>query len=296
VFILSLLFLLLREGEQTIAIVQTRRYLKSLTIINSRTGTQKPADDLYESFKKSYPAVRSASDSISPESGATTAESADGAPALVDFQADLSRETTAKNPFHASDSHFMPGHDQMAHLEPLNLFSPLKLDDHDKDRTPRAHGEGWRFTPSIMDTAYASFTHHLPSYYTPTPGGINTIYHHSAGDLHTPRFGTGLGTPLSMPTTDSSMHTIPAAEMHELPPTMNPHEFHNFQSFDPQRGFAPADFGQHTAYNPTEEAISEQIDNHHQIDTEMSGETDVVGFTPTQLSHTSSAALQPVHK
>ena len=56
--------------------------------------------------------------------------------------------------------------------------------------------------------SFASFANQPPGYYTPTPGGTNTIYHPQAGDLHTPTlsFGMGLGTPLSMPTSDGAIH------------------------------------------------------------------------------------------
>ena len=75
----------------------------------------------------------------------------------------------------------------------------------DQDPTPRASGnDQWRFTPSLLDPgsfSFSQFAGHPHGYYTPTPGGTNTLYHPQAGDLHTPTLGLGmgLGTPLSMP-------------------------------------------------------------------------------------------------
>ena len=57
----------------------------------------------------------------------------------------------------------------------------------DQDPTPRASHEPWRFTPSLLDPnsyAFNSFANAPPGYYTPTPGGNNTLFHSQAGDLH----------------------------------------------------------------------------------------------------------------
>jgi hypothetical protein len=87
-------------------------------------------------------------------------------------------------------------------------------DIKDLDPTPRANIEQWRFTPSLLDPnsfAFTTFANQLPGYYTPTPGGSNTLYHTQAGDLHTPGFSMGLGTPLSMPHSEVSFHTDQAS-------------------------------------------------------------------------------------
>lgn len=127
--------------------------------------------------------------------------------------------------------------------------------DHfrDQDPTPRASNEPWRFTPSLLDPgsfAFAGFGSQPGGYYTPTPGGTNTIYHPQAGDLHTPTLslGMGLGTPLSMPTTEGGIHSGPGA----IDPTGFHHGFHphhQFQHFNPfiqlpapQPAFAPSSF------------------------------------------------------
>jgi hypothetical protein len=120
----------------------------------------------------------------------------------------------------------------------------------DQDPTPRA-GEPWRFTPSLLDPNSFSFTNFAnapPGYYTPTPGGTNTLYHSQAGDLHTPTIalGMGLGTPMSMPTSGDGLHSGTAmmdlTNFHSL----HPHHFHNFNPFiqapPPQPSFAPSTF------------------------------------------------------
>lgn len=78
--------------------------------------------------------------------------------------------------------------------------------------TPRLSNESWSFgstglTPSFLDPNNQgfNFANQLSGYYTPTPGGTNTIFHPTAGDLHTPSFQMGLGTPLSMPTSEGAV-------------------------------------------------------------------------------------------
>lgn len=91
----------------------------------------------------------------------------------------------------------------------------------------------------------------MPGYYTPTPGGTNTYYHsHHAGDLHTPNgFHMGLGTPLSMPTSEAGLASgqapIPIhafnpqqTHLHHVEPpqfhAMNPYQMHQQPAFPPQ--------------------------------------------------------------
>jgi hypothetical protein len=110
-------------------------------------------------------------------------------------------------------------------------------DIKDQDPTPRGNNEPWRFTPSLLDPnsfAFTSFANQPPGYYTPTPGGTNTLYHSQAGDLHTPGFSFGLGTPLSLPTSEGALHAgqvAPANHLHGF----NPHALgsHHFQNVNP---------------------------------------------------------------
>ena len=134
-----------------------------------------------------------------------------------------------------------------------------ELDDLEKHdvNTPKALADHWRFTPSLMDPnsfAFASFANQPPGYYTPTPGGINTLYHSQAGDLHTPGMGMNVGTPLSLPHTSSAMH-VPdptMTDLHQFPPQfLQNHPFHNINPFSQQPqlqhqpSYHPSSFLQH---------------------------------------------------
>ncbi|TEA14400.1 Grainyhead-like protein 2-like protein [Colletotrichum sidae] len=138
----------------------------------------------------------------------------------------------------------------------------------DQDPTPRATNEPWRFTPSLLDPNSFSFTNFAnapPGCYTPTPGGTNTIYHPQAGDLHTPTLGLGmgLGTPLSMPTSEGAMHSgQPMMDlagyqgMHPQHPQQFQHQHFNpfIQPAAPQQSFAPSTFvHQDTGYETMEQ-------------------------------------------
>ena len=101
----------------------------------------------------------------------------------------------------------------------------------------------WRFTPLLDSNSFSftSFANQASGYYTPTPGGTNTIYHKQAGDLHTPGMGFHLGTPLSMPTSDGNIHS--AIEMHGFHPhLLDVHSFQAAAAFNPQQSYAPSSF------------------------------------------------------
>ena len=93
--------------------------------------------------------------------------------------------------------------------------------------------------------AFSTFANQPPGYYTPTPGGMNTVYHNTAGDLHTPGLGMAVGTPLSLPNSSGMMHSgAPAVDMHAFS-THNLHPQQHFQNFNPfadQQTFAPSQF------------------------------------------------------
>lgn len=136
----------------------------------------------------------------------------------------------------------------------------------DVDSTPRSN-EPWSFgasclTPSIMDPNSSSFSllaNQLPDYYTPTSAGI-TLYHHQAGDLHTPNYGLGLGTPLSMPTSDGP---VPAGGLGTAFPNFQSHAsqhleqapFDNVDPFHMQHvpPFPPHHFTHPTSFGATNE-------------------------------------------
>jgi hypothetical protein len=129
------------------------------------------------------------------------------------------------------------------------------LDDNkDQDATPKPFQDSWRLTPSLMDPnsyAFSHFANQPPGYYTPTPGGFNTLYHPQAGDLHTP--GMGMNTPLSMP---HSVHSLQAPDSNVHLQHFNPQMLHHAHTFhDPfghhhqqqqqQQSYAPQQFLQH---------------------------------------------------
>ncbi|RNJ55311.1 hypothetical protein D7B24_008741 [Verticillium nonalfalfae] len=187
-------------------------------MFRQRTSTQKPGDEFLANFRQQFPeaAVGASSAQAQPAHTTTTDNTAVAAPAL--------------------ESH-------SAHHEAFR----------DQDPTPRAQHEPWRFTPSLLDPnsfSFSSFANAPPGYYTPTPGGTNTIYHPQAGDLHTPTMGLGmgLGTPLSMPTSEGASMP-PSSTMMEMAgfQALQPHQFHHFNPFiqappPQQQSFAPSTF------------------------------------------------------
>ncbi|PSK42577.1 Grainyhead-like protein 2 [Elsinoe australis] len=153
-------------------------------MFRNRTSEQKPPDGLYKDFKASFPGLRADGSPAQAAAAPPGTDALDAAPAV--------------NPRAFTDASQHP-HEMSKDGEP----------------TPRGHVDAWGFngsglTPSLLDPNSHSFNHfanQLPGYYTPTPGGTNTLYHSQhAGDLHTPGFTFGLNTPLSMPTSQEGMN------------------------------------------------------------------------------------------
>jgi len=170
-------------------------------MFRNRTSSQKPGDAFIANFRESFPEVSVATSSAGSGSGGNTSLG----------------HATAGGP--NETRHLSLGHDDIKDLDP----------------TPRGQHEPWRFTPSLLDPnsfAFSAFANQPPGYYTPTPGGTNTLYHNQAGDLHTPGMGMGmgLGTPLSLPTSADGMHASTMMDMsafsHQMPP-----QFHNYNPF-----------------------------------------------------------------
>ncbi|KAK4549078.1 hypothetical protein LTR36_007534 [Oleoguttula mirabilis] len=201
--------------------------------------SQKPSDDLYKHFKAHFPQLNQPAGSSAPAAGATS---------LVD----------------ALDGSMHP--------------RPLEVQQHDikdADPTPRGSNEPWHFgtsglTPSMMDPnshSFNMFANQMPGYYTPTPGGTNTLYHSQAGDLHTPGYIMGLGTPLSMPTSEGTLHAGQQAASFQgfhahLPQHMQQSSFQNVNPFHMQhhhhqQGFPPHHFTHHSSYEPMEGPVGE---------------------------------------
>merc|ERR1711981_1030977 len=184
-------------------------------------------------------------------------------------------------------------------------------DIKDLDPTPRAQHEPWRFTPSLLDPnsfAFSAFANQPPGYYTPTPGGTNTLYHNQAGDLHTPGMGMGmgLGTPLSLPTSADGMHASTMMDMsafsHQMPP-----QFHNYNPFGApqqqhhhhqqqhhaqhhhqQQSYAPSSFvHQDTGYETMEQDGSPMGDDEGRMgsmEVAMQHQSPMMSFQPAQYN------------
>ncbi|CAG9991381.1 unnamed protein product, partial [Clonostachys byssicola] len=205
-----------------------------------RRSSQKPGDDLLANFRQQFPEIASTS---------TTA------PAPPIAQTSIPDSTL--------NIGIAPQESQPQALETAEPFQ-------DHDPTPRATNEPWRFTPSLMDPNsynFNSFANAPAGYYTPTPGGTNTLFHPQAGDLHTPMgltAGHGLGTPLSMPTSANAIQSGVASaagpvEMAGFQP-LPTHQLHHFNPFvqapppPPQPTFAPSTFvHQDTGYETMEQ-------------------------------------------
>ena len=128
----------------------------------------------------------------------------------------------------------------------------------------------------MLDTnsfAFTQFANQHSGDFTPTPtGGMSSIFHNQAGDLHTPGMGFQLGTPLSLSASES--HTNPASAVDI--PAFHPHLLHTqpFQHsnmFAQQESYAPSSFvhqdsgyetmnAQHT--NLPEEKLALQSEAH----------------------------------
>ncbi|PCG88346.1 Hypothetical protein PENO1_110770 [Penicillium occitanis (nom. inval.)] len=139
-------------------------------MFRNRRTSQKPDEELISKFKKTFPDVDS--------TGST---------------------------FDGSHTGFI----NLAAVEGGITSHSITRSDKDEikvsDPTPR-NLQDLRFTPSLMDPnsfQFMALPNQLPGYYAPTAGGMTTIYHHQAGDLHTP-LGYNLVTPISIPKTLSA--------------------------------------------------------------------------------------------
>lgn len=193
-----------------------------------------------------------------------------------------------------------------------NLISHDHEAFRDQDPTPRAGAanDQWRFTPSLLDPgsfSFSSFANQPPGYYTPTPGGTNTIYHSQAGDLHTPTLGLGmgLGTPLSMPTTESGMHHPTAMmDMSSFHHGIHPQQFQHFNPFiqpppAPQPAFAPSSFiHQDTGYETMDQDGSPMDSDPSEermgsIDNTFQGQSPMMGFQHRHYGMAMNTNLYP---
>jgi len=189
-------------------------------MFSHRRNSQKPNEELYQAFKDSFPGVGPGTSSADP--GAV--------PAVAQRSASLSEA-------------LIDAPSTQRHYEAVD-------ESKEADATPKTYGDSWRLTPSLMDPnsyAFAAFANQMPGYYTPTPGGFSTLFHSSAGDLHTP--GMGMNTPLSLP---SSVHGLHAQDANMHLQHFNPQMLHHPQLYhDP--------FGQHQ----NQLLLQQQQQQHH---------------------------------
>lgn len=138
----------------------------------------------------------------------------------------------------------------MEHWTNQKTRESRQFSDHEanKDHDPSlGESDHWRFTPSMLDTnsfAFASFANQHSEGFTPTPaGGMGSVFHNQAGDLHTPGMGFGLGTPLSTSNTESHHNSASALDMHGFHPHMlHLQPYPNSNPFAQQQSYAPSSF------------------------------------------------------
>ncbi|KAF3053480.1 hypothetical protein E8E11_010012 [Didymella keratinophila] len=243
-------------------------------MFRNRSSQAKPNEELLETFKASFPHLTQRSHSIAGP----------------------------------------PGHTLTDALDVAHPHRPGDADDiKDQDPTPRGNNEPWRFTPSLLDPnsfAFTSFANQPPGYYTPTPGGTNTLYHSQAGDLHTPGFSFGLGTPLSLPTSEGAVHAGQAAPNPHLQ-GFNPHALgthHHFQNTNPfglqpqhPQSFAPHQFThQPSAFDHAPLPQTHEDSPMENVIPEVEMQSPLIGFAPQPYEDNLSGAVgqvqvQPLH-
>ena len=273
----------------------------------NRRSSQKPDEDLYAAFKQSFPEVGPGTAScstgqsqglpVTSQLGSTSiGEAIVDPPNLqryVQTYHSPSLLSVYPSPTHVYQTVTMALPDTA--IEPNIDDSELSddyfnrpvfdtINDTNKESgiTPKPFTDQWRLTPSILDPssyAFANFANQQPGYYTPTPGGYNTLWHSSAaGDLHTPG-ALGLNTPLSLP---HSMHGLHAPDPnlhfgHFNPQFLHQHPTHTFHH-DPyhpqahhqmqhQPNFAPPSHLYHedSGYAPADDSSKHPTPNHDDV-------------------------------
>ncbi|KAL1306024.1 hypothetical protein AAFC00_004153 [Neodothiora populina] len=241
-----------------------------------RKSSQKPNDELYNNFKLTFPQLHGRN-----ENNVSISPTQPGAHQLTNHVSDAL--DVALNP---------------------RQYAEQQQQLKDMDPTPRGSNDPWAFstglTPSVLDpnsNSFNTFANQMPGYYTPTPGGTNTLFHPQAGDLHTPGI-LGLGTPLSMPTSDNAIHSghnmgIFPSQMHQMSQNhfsnMNPFHMHHHQAFPPQSfQHQPAMFENmqaHTSDSPMADV---------NFDVDMQNQPTELTFEPQGLSNAMMNA-PPLH-
>ena len=220
-------------------------------MFHNRRSSQKPGEEFYAAFKQSFPEVGPGTSTAEP--GPSTQRSSSLADALIDPTSHRYAPLPSY-PHHSFDSpspSFALSHTRSQTPIMVPLYHVVEHDgdddEHttdyfarhygdldevkDHDGTPKGLHETWRLTPSLLDSnsfSFSAFANQPPGYYTPTPGGINTLYHSAAGDLHTP--GMGMNTPLSLP---NSLNSIQAQDSNMNFSHFHPQLLHQAQFHDP---------------------------------------------------------------
>ncbi|KAF2723487.1 hypothetical protein K431DRAFT_325539 [Polychaeton citri CBS 116435] len=245
-----------------------------LTLSLLSRASQKPTDDFYKTFKANFP-------QLNQNAAPSTASPRDPVAASEPLESPLN-----------------------ARYVPFSYRRPSIIHAHCIQPTPRAGNDQWAFTassgftPSMMDPDsqnFSMFANQMPAYYTPTPGGnnTNTFYQNRPGDMHTPGLGLGMGTPMSMPTSDCA---LPAGQQFSLPPTFQPHLHHGvpqqqFSIVNPyqmhhSQGFVPQQFPNPAPFDINEAHQSESPIGDTSMDTSIHSQHE----SPEMLFHTSSMA------
>lgn len=158
----------------------------------------------------------------------------------------------------------------------------------------------WRLTPSMLDTnsfAFTSFANqHSEGFTTPTPGGgMGSVFHNQAGDLHTPGMGFGLGTPLSISTSEGHSNSASAIDMHGFHPHLlqsqpysNPTLFAQQQSYAPS-SFVHQDSGYETMHGRHNGLPSEDMAESHDG-------SNFAAFPTTSYDNVPVPPMQPIEK
>ena len=235
-------------------------------MFGTRTNSQKPDEGLYAAFKQNFPGVGPGPLSAGPGAAQQSTSLSDAltdanlpnryapiTPTICFFSREPLSTALGTSPCIMLSSHKLlakEDDDVLTNNDLSRHFGDLEdTKDHDA-ATPKGLHDQWRFTPSLMDPnsfAFSTFANQPPGYYTPTPGGLNTLYHSQAGDLHTPGMGMAIGTPLSLPQTGNvlSAANVNVPIQHYQPHMLQAHQFETVSNYAPQQVFAPSSFLQH---------------------------------------------------
>lgn len=140
----------------------------------------------------------------------------------------------------------------------------------------------WRFTPLLEHSSFG-FTP-LPSQpaglFGMIPGTSNAPYHSQAGDLHTPGLAFQLGTPLSLPQADTSIHPGSGPEMQGFhPPFLTSDAFNSHHVYPHQPSYAPNSFVQGGGHIQPHGLASDSMGKHSDVKYSGHPEMDSLGIS-----------------